>query len=93
MPLIGPHNGETWRAIAMFLAGLVVAMATFYVAEFKRTITRDEAAQLIEEMRPGPPWAHDRVAVFDRLGRVERDVTECVRQSEFDTWRQQERRR
>lgn len=62
----GNGNGH-WKAAAMFLAGLVVAMASFYVAEFRRTLTRDEAVQLIEQMRPSPPWVQDRANVLQRL--------------------------
>lgn len=56
-----------WKATTMFLAGLVLAMTSFYVAEFRRTLTRDEAVQLIEQMRPGPPWVQDRTNILQRV--------------------------
>lgn len=64
-----PHrNGNgAWKSIALFLAGVVVSMVAFYVVEFHRTITRDEAVQLIEQVRPGPPWVQDRTNVLQRL--------------------------
>lgn len=74
-----------WRPIALFLAGLVVSMASFYVVEFHRTLTRDEAIQLIEQMRPGPPWAQERTYILKRLEddritiiELRREITELL---------------
>ena len=61
-------NGNgIWKSLALFLAGIVLTMVSFYVAEFRRTLTRDEAIQLIDQMRPGPPWVQDRSNVMQRL--------------------------
>ena len=63
-------NGETrvdWKNLALFLAGVQITMTAFYVVEFRRTINRDEAVQLIEQMRPGPPWVQDRGYVLKAL--------------------------
>ncbi len=71
-------NGGACRQLATFLAGIVLTMIAFYVAEFRRTITRDEAAQLIQDLRPGPPWVQDRTFVMGSLDRHQRALEQCV---------------
>lgn len=70
----------------MFLAGLVLAMVSFYVAEFRRTITREEAAQLIQDLRPAPPWAQDRAFVLGSLEQHRLAIGECVSRPEWNQW-------
>jgi hypothetical protein len=76
-------NGNPWKHVATFLAGLVIAMVSFYVAEYRHTITRADAAQLVEDMRPGPPWAQDRAFVMGALEYNRKAVGECVTRHEW----------
>ena len=64
----------------MFLAGLVLAMVSFYIAEFRRTITREDAVQIVDQMRPGPPWVQDRTYVMQRLSDDQRTINELRRE-------------
>lgn len=79
-----PHrngNGRIdWKTVALFLAGIVVSMVSFYVVEFRRTLTRDEAIQLVDQMRPGPPWVQDRTNVLQRLDEDRRLLRELMRE-------------
>ncbi len=79
-------NGGACRPVATFLAGVVLTMIAFYVAEFRRTITRDEAAQLIQDMRPGPPWVQDRTFVMGSLEQHRRAIDGCVSRYEWEQW-------
>lgn len=76
----GSNGRIDWRAVALFLAGVVISMTAFYAIEFRRTLTRDEAIQLVEQMRPGPPWVQDRTHVMQRLEADQRMIAELLRE-------------
>ena len=70
---------ELWRGTALFLGGIVLSMTAFYVAEFRHTVTRDEAQQIVDQMRPGPPWVQDRTNVLQRLDADRAMILELMR--------------
>ena len=86
-------NGTAWKPLATFLAGMVLAMVSFYIAEFRKTITREDAAQLIQDMRPGPPWVQDRSYVMQSLDQNRRAINECVPRNEWNQAQAQGKRK
>jgi hypothetical protein len=71
-------NGH-WKTAAVFLAGVVVALLSFYATSVHKMLTREESMQLINDMRPGPPWIQDRGRVMQILDDHQRQIEELRR--------------